>query len=104
MDLMIRRAVRLWLRLPKDTSLIQAVTHTKAFRVIMKRTEIPIRVGKALVLSSADAKCEWAKKLISSLDGRELSEVDVDVGSHMWLSNPERVFPRLFIRDLVDEG
>ncbi|MGL5101060.1 MAG: hypothetical protein ACRC6N_00485 [Plesiomonas sp.] len=143
MDLMIRRAIRLWLRLPKDTSLgllhttskqgglnipslesniplaqktrflkllngadslIQAVTQTKAFRVIMKRTEIPIRAGKALVRSSTDANREWAKKLFSSMDGRELSEADIDEGSHMWPSQPERVFPRLFIRGIQLRG
>ncbi|KAA0708117.1 R2 Retrovirus-related Pol polyprotein from type I retrotransposable element [Triplophysa tibetana] len=85
-------------------SLIQAVTNTKALRVILRRTEIPIRVGKIMVLDSAEAKCEWANKLISSFDGRELSEPDVDEGSHLWLRNPERVFPRLFIRGIQLRG
>ncbi|MGL5293946.1 MAG: reverse transcriptase domain-containing protein, partial [Aeromonas sp.] len=141
MDMLIRRAVRLWLRLPKDTSLgllhsttkqgglsipslqitiplaqktrfqkllrsadslIQAVIHTKVFRSTLRRTEIPVR--KTLVLNSEDAKSEWACKLVSSCDGRDLSETDVDEGSHLWLCNPERVFPRLFIRGIQLRG
>lgn len=85
-------------------SLIQAVTYTKAFRVILRKTDIPIRVGNAPVLSTADAKDEWARKLFSSYDGKELSEPDIDEGSHGWLRNPERVFPRLFIRGIQLRG
>ncbi|KAA0718466.1 R2DM Retrovirus-related Pol polyprotein from type II retrotransposable element [Triplophysa tibetana] len=143
MNLMIRRAVRSWLRLLKDTSLgllqapsnkgglnipslesyiplarkrrfqkllngadnlIQAVTRNKAFGVILRKTEIPIKAGGALVLTSTEAKGEWANKLFSSMDGRELDEVDVDEGSHLWLRKPERVFQRLFTRGIQLRG
>lgn len=137
MDIMIRRAVRERLRLPKDTSLglfhapsnrgglhipclestipipiaqkkrylkllngadnrIQVVTQTNAFR----RTATPIRAGGTLVLTATEAKEEWATKICSSMDGRELSEPDVDEGSHLWLRKPDRVFPRLYIRGI----
>ncbi|MGL4349935.1 MAG: reverse transcriptase domain-containing protein, partial [Plesiomonas shigelloides] len=143
MDMMIRRAVRLWLRLPKDTSLglfhastakgglnissmevhiplaqksrfgklldgreslIQAVTHTKSFRVTLRRTELPTRAAGVMVLTTAEARDVWVQKLFTSVDGRELAEVDVDEASHLWIKNPDRVFPRLFIRGLQLRG
>ncbi|MGL5226265.1 MAG: RNA-directed DNA polymerase [Aeromonas sp.] len=143
MDLMVRRAIRLWLRLPKDTSLglfhapnsrgglgilslethipmaqksrlsklldgkdsiIQAVTKTTAFQVILRRLAIPIRAGGTMVLSSTEARNAWTDRLISSVDGRELAEADVDGASHLWLKNPDRVFPRLYIRSLQLRG
>lgn len=143
MDVMIRRSIREWLRLPKDTplglfhapynngglripclestipiiqkqrfskllngvdSIIQAVTRTKAFRVILRRTETPIRVGGTLVFTSSEANEEWAKRLLSSVDGKDLSEPDVDEGSHLWVKKPDRVFPRLYIRGIQLRG
>lgn len=125
---MIRRSIREWLRLPKDTplglfhapynngglripclestipiiqkqrfskllngvdSIIQAVTRTKAFRVILRRTETPIRVGGTLVFTSSEANEEWANRLLSSVDGKDLSEPDVDEGSHLWVKKPD---------------
>ncbi|MGL4350764.1 MAG: hypothetical protein ACRCT2_09440, partial [Plesiomonas shigelloides] len=143
MDVMIRRAAREWLRLPKDTSLgllhapssrgglsipslestiplaqkrrfekllngaenlIQAVTHTKAFRSILRRTAIPVKAGGSLVVNASEAKEEWVRKLCTSIDGRELAEPDVDEGSHLWLRKPDRVFPRLYIRGIQLRG
>ncbi|MGL5294691.1 MAG: hypothetical protein ACRC9V_13165, partial [Aeromonas sp.] len=84
--------------------LIQAVTRTKAFKVTLRRTEIPIRAGGALVSTAAEANEEWANKLLASWDGKDLLEPDVDDGSHLWLAKPDRVFPRLYIRGFQFRG
>ncbi|MGL5127331.1 MAG: RNA-directed DNA polymerase, partial [Aeromonas popoffii] len=143
MDVMIRRSIREWMRLPKDTpiglfyapfnsgglripclettipilqrqrfakllngsdGIIQAVTRTKAFRVILRRAATPIRVGGTLVFTPSEANEEWANRLLSSMDGRDLSEPDVDEGSHLWVKRPDRVFPRLYIRGVQLRG
>ncbi|MGL5294698.1 MAG: hypothetical protein ACRC9V_13200 [Aeromonas sp.] len=143
LDIMIRRAVRLWLRLPRDTSLglfytptskgglniislevhiplaqktrfskllsgreniIQAITGSISFKTMLRRTEAPVKAAGSVVTSTNEARTVWTKRLVSSVDGRELAEVDVDEGSHQWIKIPDRVFPRLFIRGLQLRG
>lgn len=85
-------------------SIIQAAVNTKAFRVLLRMVSIPARVGRTMVLTATEAKDAWADRLITSVDGRELAEVDIDESSHQWIRNPERVFPRLYIRGLQLRG
>lgn len=87
----------------KDT-LIQAVTKTTAFQVMLRRLAIPIRAGGTMVLSTTEVRSAWTDRLVSSVDGRELAEMNIDGASHLWLKNPDRVFPRLYIRGLQLRG
>lgn len=124
MDRAIRTAVRSWLRLPKDTPIayLHAPIASGGINIPNLSTSIPLlqilnsgrKIHKAIqslpsfqrILTAVNRQYKVGDEVVTnaSFDGRDLTAVDIDQGSHLWVKNPDRVFPRLHLRGLQLRG
>lgn len=117
MHRMIRKALRGWLWLPKDTPLgyihapirsgglritnlsitipllqkswfskllasdnplEKAITVLPFFKTLLRRINLPCKVGGRTVCSTEEANAEWANQLMASMDGKNLASHNTD--------------------------
>lgn len=75
-----------------------------SFKTILRRINLPCRIGKETVYSTMEAKEEWTKVLKALVDGREMTTSDIDPASYFWVEKSNRVFPRLHLRGIQLRG
>lgn len=87
-----------------QTPIDRALIELFLFKTVLRRVNLPHKVGKKIVCSTKGAKVEWTKLLRVSADGRALTTDDIDGASYHWVSKPSRVFPRLHLRVIQHRG
>lgn len=90
--------------LSSGNPLYRALTDQASFCKIMRRINVPSRIGGMAVSSKVEAKNQWANSLYQSVDGRELAQQDIDRASYRWIEKTKRVFPRLHLRGFQLRG
>lgn len=77
---------------------LRNVVRAGSFKPIMNEINIPVRVRGTIVSDKEGARQAWHEHLLNSVDGRGLRDVANSPLSNTWLLQPERIFPRIFLR------